>query len=128
MRTHFLNQLAISGREKALVLEPQFDFYRAKKVLKLEIQFDGNSDDDPSLRLCLAYDTGPRRYKLGLLFEHVRELAFPTMAPLFFVPELEIEDLRERMMEGVRFEAISHFERAFRCTCGNITILDFEPE
>ena len=128
MRTHFLNRLMIKGREKALALEPEFDFYRAKRVLKLEIDFDGDSEALPSLRLDLNYDAGSRRhYKLGLLFEDVRELALPTMAPLLFVPELEIEDLRERMMEGVCFEAISHFERAFRCTCGNISILSFQP-
>lgn len=127
MRTHFLSRLEIAGREKALALEPEFDFYRAKRVLRLEIDFDGDFEVSPSLRLDLGYEAGPKSYKLGLLFEDVRELALPTMAPLLFLPELEIEDVRERMMEGVRFEAISHFERAFRCTCGNISILFFEP-
>lgn len=127
MRTHFLNQLPISGREKALALEPEFDFYRATKVLRLEIEFGGEAETLPSLRLDLAYEAGPRRYKLGVLLEDVRELVVPTMTPMLFVSELEIEDLRERMMEGARFEMVSHFERALRCTCGNIAILFFEP-
>ena len=127
MRTHLLSRLEIAGREKALALELEFDFYRAKRVLKLEIDFDGDSELSPSLRLDLGYEAGPIRYKLGLLFEDVRELTLPTMTPLLFLPELEIEDVRERMMEGVRFEVISHFERAFRCTCGNMSILFFEP-
>jgi hypothetical protein len=127
MRTHLLGHLEIAGRDIALALEPEFDFYRASPVLKLEIDFDGDSEVSPSLRIDLGYEAGQRRYKLGLLFEDIRELALPTMTPLLFLPELEIEDFRERMMEGIRFEAISHFERAFRCTCGNISILFFEP-
>jgi hypothetical protein len=127
MRTHYLDRLAISGREKALALEPDFDFYRAKRVLKLQIEFDGDPGIFPLLRLHLAYDGNARRYELALLFEGVRELVLPEMTPLLFVPELEIEALRDRMMEGVQFEAISHFERAFRCSCSNIAILEFQP-
>ncbi|MCK8503683.1 hypothetical protein [Myxococcus fulvus] len=127
MRTHFLKQLQINGREKALALEPEFDFYRVKRVLKLELEFDDEPEALPVLRLDLAYEAGPSRYKLGVLFKEVRELVLPSMPPSLFLPELEIEDLRGRMMEGARFEMISHFERAFRCTCGDITILSFEP-
>jgi hypothetical protein len=128
MRTHYLSLLAISGREKALALEPDFDFYRAKEVLKLHINFlDGDLGELPSLRLDVAYDGDSRRYELKLVFEGVRELVLPEMSPLLFIPELEIEDLRDRMMEGVHFEALSHFERAFRCTCRDIAIIEFKP-
>lgn len=127
MRTHFLNRLALTGRDVALAVEPDFDFYRAKQVLSLKIDFDGDSHALPSLRLDLAYETPATRYRLSLLFDDVRELVLPAMSPSLFMPELEIEDLGERMMEGIRFEAISQFERAFRCTCGNISIGSFEP-
>lgn len=128
MRTHFLNQLSITGRESALALEPSFDFYRAKRVLNLSIDFDPAADDElPSLRLVAEYVGNTRRYTLTMLLESVRELLLPEMNPLLFLPELEIEDLEDRMMEGIRFEVISQFERSFRCTCRNITIIDFQP-
>jgi len=128
MGTHFLKLIAISGREKALALEPEFDFYRAQTVLRLEIDFGRGFDPLPSLRLDLAYNAGSNRYKLGVLFKDVRELKLPTMTPMLEVPELEIEDIRDRMMEGIRFEAVSTFDYSFRCTCGNISILSLERE
>lgn len=79
MRTHFLKQLQINGREKALALEPEFDFYRVKRVLKLELEFDDEPEALPVLRLDLAYEAGPSRYKLGVLFKEVRELVLPSM-------------------------------------------------
>lgn len=114
MRTHFLNQLSIMGRESVLALEPSFDFYRAKRILNLSIDFDPTADDElPSLRLVAEYVGNTRRYTLTILLESVRELLLPEMNPLLFLPELEIEDLKDRMMEGIRFEVISQFERRF---------------
>lgn len=128
MRTHFLNQLAINGREKALALEPDFDFYRADKVLSLEMAFARRNQALPSLWLKLEYEASSRSYELVVLLEDVRELVMPTIAPGLVLPELEIEDLRGRGMEGASFEVISHFERAFRCTCGGVSIVCFEPQ
>ncbi|AGC48269.1 hypothetical protein MYSTI_06997 [Myxococcus stipitatus DSM 14675] len=127
MRTHFLKQLPISGREPVLTLEPDFDFFRAKKVLKLEVDFDETPEGWHSLKMELAYVSGAKRYRLGLLLAGVRELELPPIVQSLFLSELEIEDVHERMMEGVRFEVISHYERAFRCVCGDISILFFEP-
>lgn len=39
MRAHRLDELAIRGREKALALEPELDLYRARRVVRLELQF-----------------------------------------------------------------------------------------
>lgn len=128
MRTHLLNQLSIMGREAALALEPRFDFYRVKRVLNLSVDFDPATDDDlPSLRIVAEYVGDVRRYALTVLLEGVRELLLPEMTPSLFLPELEIEDVSDRMMEGIRFEVISHFEHSFRCTCRNIAIVDFRP-
>lgn len=127
MRTHLLSRLTIPGSEMALALEPQFDFYRATKVTGVEVRFELDSGTS-SLRLDLVYEASSRRYRLSLLFEQVSELSLPTMAPALYLPELEIEDVRARMMEGIRFEVISHFDRAFRCACGNLSIISFEPE
>jgi hypothetical protein len=44
-----------------------------------------------------------------------------------FLPELEIEDVRDRMLEGIHYEAVSQFERAFTCSCRSISILAFDP-
>jgi hypothetical protein len=116
------------GREIALTLEPNFDFYRAKRILSLSIDFDPTADDDlPLLRLVAEYVGDVKHYALTVLLEGVRELLLPEMTPSLFLPELEIEDVGDRMMEGIRFEVISYFERSFRCTCRNIIIVGFQP-
>ena len=84
MRTHYLKNLAISGREKALALEPDFDFYRANKVLGIHIEFDSDLGELPSLRLSVEYRGDARRYELKLLFEGVRELSASRNVPLAF--------------------------------------------
>lgn len=127
MRSHFLRDLHIAGRETALALEPEFDFYRAAKVTMVTIECEGNLETAPTLQLKLTYEAASKRYALGLVFAGIRELVLPPMAPLLFVPELEIEDVRDRMMEGIRFEAVSHFERAFRCSCADISVSFFQP-
>jgi hypothetical protein len=122
MRTHYLAQLPIVGRDMALALEPNFDFYRATRVLKLELELD----DAPSLRLEMEY-VDARRYRLALLFDGVRELRLPSMSPLLFLPELEVEDMRDRGLESIRFEAVSCFDRAFLCSCYELSIVAFDP-
>lgn len=126
MRTHLLKELPIHGREKILALEPEFDFYEANNVRKLVIDFGGEAGNLPSLTLELLYNGRVHRHAVVVLFEGVRQLTLPKMAPSLFISELEIEDIKDRMMEGIHFEAISYFDHAFRCACKSISILSFE--
>jgi hypothetical protein len=119
--------MPLSGREAALALEPGFDFYRASKILHLEIDFEDSISELPSLHLDLVYAGDSTNYRLKLLFEGVRQLQLPEMTPSLALPELEIEDIAERGMEGIRLEAVSHFDRGFRCIFGTIAIMGFQP-
>ena len=127
MGTHFLSNLAILGKEKALALEPAFDFYRASKVISLSVAVEDKASELPSLRLNLAYAGNKRRYELRLHFIRMRELELPKMAPELHIPELEIEDVRPRKLEGIGFEACSQLRRDFRCACADLSILSFKP-
>jgi len=125
MRTHFLNKLSIAGREKVLALEPEFDFYKAGEVSSLTIDF--RTSEFPSISMTLDYTAEGRRFQLMMQLDGVRELVLPKMTPFLFLPELEIEDVKGRMMEGIRFEVVSHFERSFICACEDIVVLEFRP-
>ncbi len=106
-----------------LSIEPNFDFYRADRVSRLVIESSGSV----RMVLDLAYE-GPRQtYDLRLAFDGIRELVLPPMSPLMFLPELELEDVSASMLEGIRFEAVSQFERRFRCACLEISVLEFRP-
>lgn len=129
MRTHNLSELEIQGREKVLRIEPRFDFYRIKKASAVVIDFGPRASDagQPSLVLTTDYQTQSKVYHLTIRFDGVRELVFPEMQPFLQFAELEIEDVRDRMLEGVRFEVVSHYDRSFRCLCGGIAIVSFDP-
>lgn len=129
MRTHSLSELEIEGREKVLRVEPSFDFYRIKRARAAVIDFGQGASDggQPSLVLTTDYQTDSQAYSLTIRFDGIRELVLPEMQPFLQFAELEIEDVRDRMLEGVRFEVVSHYDRSFRCLCRGIVIVDFQP-
>lgn len=129
MRTHSLSKVEIKGREKVLQIEPDFDFYRIKNARAAVVDFGQGASDEhqPSLVLTTDYHTESKAYILTIRFEGIRELVFPEMQPFLRFAELEIEDVRDRMLEGVQFEAVTHYDRSFRCLCRGIAIVDFEP-
>jgi hypothetical protein len=127
MRSHRLANLDIAGREKALGPEPNFDLYRVRKIRALEITFESfdNLNDEPCLLATMEYEGEKHSYLLDMTCTGIRELLLPEMRPLLWVPELEIEDLRGTMVEGVRYELVSHGDRSFRCLCKDIIITAF---
>jgi hypothetical protein len=129
MRTHSLSELRIEGRDKVLRLEPRFDFYRIRKVHVAVIDFGLRAGDErqPSLVLKADYQGKFKAYTLTIRFDGIRELVLPEMQPFLQLAELEIEDVRDRMLEAVRFEVVSHYDCSFRCLCQEIVIADLEP-
>lgn len=129
MRTHRLSELEIEGREKALQAEPGFDFYQIRRAHAAIIEFGEELSDvsQPSLVLTTDYQTESKAYILTIRFEGIRELVFPDMQPFLQFSEIEVEDIRDSMLEGARFEIISHYDHSFRCLCRRIVIVSFEP-
>lgn len=124
MRTHYLSQLQIDGRDRVLSVVPELDLYGAQRVVRLEVDFGTN--ETARLSVEFVYDGGGPRYRLGLRFEGVRELVLPRMSSLLQLSEIEIEDVRDRMLEGINFEVVSHFDYSFRCSCREIFVDLFE--
>jgi hypothetical protein len=119
--------MALAGRDKVLALEPNFDFYNVDRVLSLTVDFE--LDELPSVQLVANYSNPDgRRFRLSIQLQGVRRLVLPEISsPFLSLPELEIEQIADRGMEGIRFEVVSHLERAFQCFCRDITIVDFVP-
>lgn len=124
MRSHVLSRLNLAGRESVLGLEPDFDFYRARRVLELHLDFQ-TSNDLPLLRLLAEYTGESNVYAIDMQFEGIRRLSLPEFAPWFVLSELEIEDVSAAGLEGIGFEAVSQFDRSFQCACRAISIVGF---
>ena len=121
-----MKELSLVGREKVLGVDPEFDFCRAKRVRRLELDFSNDEVPAPSLHLALECENGENRFELTLLLGGVRELVVPHIHGPLFLPELEVEDVRARMLQGISYELVSHFDRSFRCSCSDLVVLGFE--
>lgn len=127
MRTHHLSELEIEGREKVLQLEPLFDFYKIRKAHRIVIDFYRESLDSqkPDVIITAEYKSMTSVYELIIRIEGVHELVLPDMKPFLHLTELEVEDIRDRMLEGMNFEIIAQYENDFRCLCRGIEIVSF---
>jgi hypothetical protein len=128
MGKHLLSELEIEGRDKVLGIYPDFDFYHIKRVRSIGIDFiDGTDAPQPILIMTADYRVESQSYILTIFFDRIRELSLPEMSPFMSLSELEIVDIHDRQLEGVRYEVVSQFDRSFRCLCQNVIIVDFEP-
>ncbi len=127
MRTHRLADLSIPGVEEVVALEPELDLYRADTVLGLRFQRRDAVDEMPTLLLELLYRGASTEYELSLLFIGVKNLRLPEFGPGLLLTELEIEDISDRMLEGIRFEAIAQFDRSFLCASQAMRVVGFSP-
>lgn len=109
MRTHFLAELRIDGQGATLAKIPEFDFYRLGRVTRLRLQ-DTASDSGSELTIEALYDVSHEGRNAGitLSFLDVRYARLPTFSPAYFLNELEIEDVRDRQLEGIGFQAKCH--------------------
>jgi hypothetical protein len=126
MKAHKLKDLNLEGMEQILADEPEFDFYRIGMVLTFQVTWQAGAVllDCPDILLVTEYAGQRSNYELGVRLEGVRELVMPSIAPRLYLPELEIDDVRGAMLEGIRYELTSHTNFEFRCSCKNIVLLE----
>src|SRR5688572_10929219 len=111
MPIHRIADLPVAGRELVLAAEPEADLYRVREVSRAVFESPSSvaADDTASLLLILRYDGVGGEYRLEMRLEGVRELVLPALRPRFWLNELEVEDIRERQLEGCSWQLVSHF-------------------
>ncbi len=98
------------------LVDHSLDLYSFSRVRSVNVTWQDDSHGD----LVLVLVGGNQDLIVRCL--GVRELVLPTIGQLLFLPELEIEDVSDRGLEGIRFEFASHTERDFVCLCRDIVI------
>jgi hypothetical protein len=129
MRTHLLSKLDIEGKQKALELVSEIDFYKITKVERLcfiddSDEFDGTQY--PKLHMVADFKDAESALALEFLFEDVRDVVIPEIQQSLFLTELEFEDIRDRMLDGLKFEVVDQYDKSFRFYCGNIILKSCE--
>jgi hypothetical protein len=124
MRTHFLAQLPLGGRDAVLQAFPDFDFYNLSRVTRFIVEWGKHNEALADCCLAALYtDTSiSAPIEVTLCFQDVRHASLPDFSPLFFLTELEIEDVSSHQLEGVRFRTKNFGSTAFEVLSGDISI------
>ncbi|HUS33835.1 MAG TPA: hypothetical protein VM680_00645 [Verrucomicrobiae bacterium] len=123
VRTQYLQKLDLPGREKALSLFPTFNFYNLSRITGLRWTADAEGSNTELIATIEYEDDSARKALVTLRFEGVALAILPTFRPNAFLSELEIEDVRERQLERVRYIA-KDFDEVFEIHCHAIEITD----
>lgn len=127
MRSHSLTRLRITGQLAVLNVFPDFDFYNIGRVTHLAVEWSADTDDTAALLLVALYvdqtDRGnTKTAEIALHFDGVRQASLPDLSPLLYLSELEIEDLSDDQLEGVRYRAKDFGPTRFEVLSNDIRI------
>src|SRR5437762_3377920 len=104
MRTHFLKNLQIAGRDAALDVVPKLDFISLRRDKGLVVKAE---DDASSATLTLTAEyvdqAAGRKATITIRFDGVRYIKLPELNPSLCLSELEIDDVRGHGLEAVRY-------------------------
>ena len=125
MGAHRLQDLSLIGRDTLLKELTDFDLYHLRHVERLTLQraADGEAFD---LSVEAVYQA-EREYLVTLVFAGVKSTRLPELSPSFFFGELEIEDLRDAQLEGIRYRARDFSENGFDVHCQELRLERITP-
>jgi hypothetical protein len=123
MRTHYLRDLQIAGRDEVLATWHDFDLYRLSRVVYICVSLneDGLS---ANISMSVLYDAhiAASCGKIIFHFRGCRWAKVPELSPLFFLNELEIEDVRGHQLEGIHFKVKNFGMTSFEIHCADILV------
>jgi len=129
MRTHFLKDLAIQGKEKAAEMLQGFDFYKLQRIIR--VTWESQRDENNQLASCVleittAYDDGSaEKAEVTLRFVGVTRCRLPELVPFIFLSEIEVEDVANAQLEGVRYLIKNYGSTELEIECRNCELLTF---
>jgi hypothetical protein len=132
MRSHFLKDLPINGKESILAVQPSFDFYILRQVTRFRWEMAPNaSERSPAanLELTAIYENSQPFEDLLIKVRclDVRQVVLPVLGPSFFLGELEIEDVSGEQIEGVRWRVKDFGPDRFVILCKEIEMMIDSP-
>jgi hypothetical protein len=127
MRSNFLKDLSIKGKEEILKILPNFDFHYLRDVIRLcweTVRNERNGDPPANFVLTACYENAPTSgsMKITLRCGGVRQLKLPEIGSAFFFSEIEVEDLSKDQLEGIRYRIKDHGTHEFEILCGDVEL------
>jgi hypothetical protein len=130
MRTHFLKDLEIDGKEKVLQFLPGFDFYKLQRLVKLGWGSwinGGGQQATSNLEMTLGYESElVERAEITLRFVEVARCKLPELLPLVYFSEIEIEDIKRAQREGIRYLVKNYGTTELEIECKDVEIKEWK--
>ena len=132
MSTHFLESLPIRGREAALRVLPNFDFHDLRQVRRLVLEtytddVDGTLWTDLLLTAIYIQAVTRKTFEVTVKFGEVRYVKLPELKPLFSLSEVEVEDVSEDQIEGVKYRTKNFGMIEFEVLSKCVEIVECKP-
>jgi hypothetical protein len=125
MRSHFLRDFRLAGVDAVLRESPEFDLYGLRQVTAIKWHASRAVEGAPELSVRFAGEgAAENRDGLEMHCTGVRQLKIPPLSPHFWVSELEIEDLFQAQLEGVRYR-VRDFGGEFEVLCWDLAVGTF---
>ncbi len=127
MRSHFLTDLPIHGKQQVLPALPDFDFYNLRAVTSFNWSSKPETTSRPIIvdfMLDAIYQNPNDGSASGirLCCSDVKQLRMPDLGTSFSPTEIEIEDLSSDQLEGIRYRLKDFGATQFEVLCGTIEI------
>jgi hypothetical protein len=127
MRTHFLTNLQIKGREEVLRIVPEFDFYKLRRIIRLQWDSHCNPENgtaDADLILTIAYDAqSASTPQFTFRFGGVARAKLPELLPSVYLSEVEVEDLHGSQLENIRFRLKDYGQTELEIECKSVEMI-----
>jgi len=124
MRTHRLKDLPLPGIGAALAVLPDFDFQFLWNVTRLNLRAMDREYDRFELEMDVVYDDGIRdeRFQVTLAFSDVKRAKLPDLRPSFCFEEVEVEDVSNGRLAGVRYRIWGSAMGELDITCNEFEV------
>lgn len=119
---------SFEGIEKLLNI-PDFDFYNLNLVLGLSIRREGTGQviDTYTVVLEMLHESGGAVFEVVLGFAGVRCLIVPEVCGSFYLSEIEIEDVSDDQLEGVKYSLKDYGGTRFEILAQDLSVISCKP-
>ena len=125
MRSHFLKELPIAGKEAILEEIPEFDFYNVRRVVKITWADENSAEahrTSINLTLDTTYDDRNTRMvsTIQIRCSGVKQMKLPDLGSPFWPSEIEIEEITHEQNENPGSELRIFGGTSFEVLCAGL--------
>lgn len=124
MRSHFLSDFPRAANGEILTVLPNFDFHHLDEVTELCWNSSTGilAEHRADIKIKALYENGDVRVTVAIHCLDVKQLLLPRIGPSMPLFEVELEDISNDQLEGIRYKLIDYGPHSLEILCNDIRI------